>query len=225
MSVQTSKFTIRSRKLGLKLHEARSSAGKSQADCATELGSSVDEFELFETGEQSPSLPELEILASFFGLPLDYFWSEREQSAGDGKKKAAPRQLVGLRQRKLGALLRAARLQAGLTLEQLSEATSLKTGLLESYELGEVPVPFPELEVIAQVLNRPLGDFSSKPSQSGGFQVFSPATREFTQLSPELQAFIAKPINRPYLELAVKLSQLDADRLRSVAEALLAITY
>jgi hypothetical protein len=44
-------------------------------------------------------------------------------------------------------------------------------------------------------------------------------------LSPELQAFIAKPINRPYLELAVKLSQLDADRLRSVAEALLAITY
>jgi hypothetical protein len=43
-------------------------------------------------------------------------------------------------------------------------------------------------------------------------------------LPPELQAFVSQAVNRPYLELAVKLSSMSSEKLRSVAEGLLDIT-
>jgi hypothetical protein len=43
-------------------------------------------------------------------------------------------------------------------------------------------------------------------------------------LPVELQDFVSKPINRPYLEIAHRLSEMPADQLRAVAEGLLAIT-
>ena len=47
---------------------------------------------------------------------------------------------------------------------------------------------------------------------------------DFTDLPLEMQAFISKPINMPYLELAQRLSEMSVDRLRGVAEGLLEIT-
>ena len=44
------------------------------------------------------------------------------------------------------------------------------------------------------------------------------------ELPAELQAFVSQPVNRPYLELAIKLSSMSSDKLRSVAEGLLDIT-
>jgi hypothetical protein len=48
--------------------------------------------------------------------------------------------------------------------------------------------------------------------------------QNFAELSPELQDFLSKPINRPYLELAQRLSEMDVEKLRAVAEGLLEIT-
>jgi len=45
------------------------------------------------------------------------------------------------------------------------------------------------------------------------------------ELPLELRQFVAKPVNRPYLELAMKLSNMSRDKLRSVAEDLLDITF
>jgi hypothetical protein len=47
---------------------------------------------------------------------------------------------------------------------------------------------------------------------------------DFLELSPELQAFVSKPINRPYLELAQRLSEMSVDKLRSVGEGNLEVT-
>jgi hypothetical protein len=49
--------------------------------------------------------------------------------------------------------------------------------------------------------------------------------QKFLDLPPEVQQFVAKPVNRPYLELAMRLSDLSAEKLRAVAEVLLEITY
>ena len=46
----------------------------------------------------------------------------------------------------------------------------------------------------------------------------------FDGLSPELQDFISKPINRPYLEIAQRLGDMSVEKLRTVAEGLLEIT-
>jgi hypothetical protein len=39
-----------------------------------------------------------------------------------------------------------------------------------------------------------------------------------------MQSFVCQPVNRPYLELAMKLSDLSREKLRAVAEGLLDIT-
>jgi hypothetical protein len=43
-------------------------------------------------------------------------------------------------------------------------------------------------------------------------------------LPQELREFVSKPVNRPYLELAQRLSEVSVEKLRSVAEGLLEIT-
>jgi len=48
--------------------------------------------------------------------------------------------------------------------------------------------------------------------------------QQFLELPHELQDFVCQPVNRPYLELALKLSSMPTDKLRSVAEGLLDIT-
>ena len=63
-----------------------------------------------------------------------------------------------------------------------------------------------------------------------GEQVSSGVGLAFTALEElemplDLQVFVSKPINRPYLELAIRLSEMSVDRLRAVAEGLLEITY
>ncbi len=50
------------------------------------------------------------------------------------------------------------------------------------------------------------------------------AGQAFTEMPLELQEFILKPVNQPYLELAQKLSQMSVDKMRDVAEGLLDIT-
>ena len=40
---------------------------------------------------------------------------------------------------------------------------------------------------------------------------------KFQELPEEMRSFISQPVNRPYLELAMKLSEMSKERLRSVA--------
>jgi hypothetical protein len=45
------------------------------------------------------------------------------------------------------------------------------------------------------------------------------------ELPEDVREFICKPVNLPYLKLAMRLSELSVEKLRAVAEGLLEITY
>jgi hypothetical protein len=49
-------------------------------------------------------------------------------------------------------------------------------------------------------------------------------SNSFVDLPQDLQDFVLKPVNRPYLDIAVKLSKMNVDQMRDVAERLLDIT-
>jgi hypothetical protein len=59
----------------------------------------------------------------------------------------------------------------------------------------------------------------------GTWKAQQQAFSKFKELPNELQDFVCKPVNRPYLELAMRLSDLSVEKLRSVAEGLLEITF
>jgi hypothetical protein len=46
----------------------------------------------------------------------------------------------------------------------------------------------------------------------------------FLDLPTEMQEFVTKPVNGPYLEIALKLSGMSVEKLRALGEGLLDIT-
>lgn len=218
------KHSIRAKKLGVLIRDARMTAGRSIADCAAAMGVGVEVYEAFELGDQSPSLPELEFLAYFLDVPLEHFWGEETLTARLEKNRVDIQKLTMVRQKVIGVLLRKARLETQKTLEDVAQAASLPVEDLEAYEYGELPVPVPVLEQLAGVLNRDLREFHDRKGPVGVWFIQKRALQDFKELSPELQEFVSRPINRPYLELAQRLSEMSVDKLRGVAEGLLEIT-
>jgi transcriptional regulator with XRE-family HTH domain len=217
--------TIRARKLGVLIRDARLASGKSLEATAQGSGIPAPSLENYELGESSPSLPELELLAMLLNVPLDHFWGQKIISERSSPLAGVNlEQLAGLRQRKIGILLRQARLNADLELEEVATRVGVSAGELEAFEFGEAPIPIPHLEAISAALNRPLEDFMDKNGPVGAWLSNRHHTQDFTKLSPELQKFVCKPVNRPYLEIAQRLSELSVDKLRAVAEVLLEIT-
>jgi transcriptional regulator with XRE-family HTH domain len=216
---------IRAKKLGVLIRDARLNSSKSVEDCATAIGTSVSIFTEYEFGDQSPSLPEIEILAYYLNVPIEHFWGWDTLSKGSRAPKSLDaNKLLQIRQRMIGTLIRQARQQAMLSLEDLAAKVNLSPQALEALELGAEPVPFPLLETISARLNRSLRDFQDKSGPVGTWVAQQLVVQSLLEMPPELQNFVVKPINQPYLELAQRLSEMSVEKLRAVAEGLLEIT-
>lgn len=225
MTVNPLTLSIRSKKLGVLVRDARLATGKSVEECARAIGVSAGVLDEYELGEKSPSLPELEALAYSFNIPLEHFWGEKTLSRRiEHRLKSNLEQIVALRQRMIGAQVRKARREAGLSLEELAKSAWSSVTLLEAYELGEMPIPLPDLEVLSGLLNCSIKDFQDQRGPVGAWAIEQRNVQEFLTLPPELQDFVSKPVNRPYLQLAQRLSEMSVDKLRAVAEGLLEIT-
>jgi transcriptional regulator with XRE-family HTH domain len=218
-------ITLRTKKLGVLIRDARLASRRSLQDCAEVLGVTKGIFKSYEEGRRALSLPELEILAYFLNLPFGHFWGDRAMS-----EEAPPTepldlpQLISLRQHMIGTQLRHARMAADVSIKSLAEQTGISSRRLNSYELGRRGVPLPELEVIISALNLEIEPFFDQNGPVGQWLTRQKATQRFLDLPADLRDFVSQPVNRPYLELARDLSKLPADRLRSVAEGLLEIT-
>jgi transcriptional regulator with XRE-family HTH domain len=215
---------IRAKKLGVQIRDVRLKTGKSLEDCAMAMGISVDDLIAMEFGERPPTLPELELLAYSLEVPLEHFWSNETLKTSGIEKSVDPAEIIQLRQGLIGDLIHRGRIEAELSIVELAQKTGIATASLQSYEQGDVPIPLPELETLAQVLNNSMENFEDQHGPAGSWFTGQRNIREFQDLPLELQEFVSKPINRPYLELAVRLSELKVERLRALAEGLLEIT-
>lgn len=216
---------IRAKKLGVLIMNARQVSGKSREECAAAIGVTPEVFTAYEMADQSPSLPELEALAYYLKLPLEHFWGRETILSRQNEPEVIPAErLISLRNKIIGATLRQARLQSGLTTAELAIKSGLSAELIEEYELGERPIPLPELENLASALGRTIKDFHDSRGPIGTWIKQQRVMQQIAELSPDLVEFISKPVNRPYLELAQRLSEMSVEKLRAVAEGLLEIT-
>ena len=110
-----SQITIRTKKLGVLIRDARLTARRSVQECAGALGIRKSVFRAYEEGLRAPSLPELESLVFYLELPIDHFWGKQTKSEDTGRiTKLDLSKLLPLRQRKIGALLRQERMKASV---------------------------------------------------------------------------------------------------------------
>jgi transcriptional regulator with XRE-family HTH domain len=226
MSNQTKLLQIRKKKLGLLIFDARKATRRSVEECAEAAGVTVEQFQTYEKGAQSPSLPQLELLALFFNVPVEHFWGRQALSeAGRPEAFQEKDRLVLLRNRVIGTNLRLARANAGLTHQEMAGRTGIAEERISHYESGGAEIPVTELELIANALDTPVERFYDQHGPIGRWRAQQGSVQKFLDLPPDIQQFVAKPVNRPYLELAIRLSELSAEKLRAVAEVLLEITY
>ena len=221
----SSQIALRSKKLGVLIRDARLAARRSPDECARAMGVTRGMLRAYEEGRRAPSLPEIESLAYFLNLPIDHFWGK--SAVSDDALPTEPLdlpQLAQLRQRMIGALLRQERNNASLSIKTLSQETGIPGARIKAYELGERSIPLPELEALVTSLSARVETFFDQSGPIGQWMTEQKSMKQFMQLPPELQGFVCQPVNRPYLELAIKLSSMSSEKLRSVAEGLLDIT-
>ena len=65
------------KKNGVLIQDARISRGLSEQQCADAVGIPLTTFHTWQLGQGSPSLPQLEMLAYFIGVPVSHFWDTK----------------------------------------------------------------------------------------------------------------------------------------------------
>jgi transcriptional regulator with XRE-family HTH domain len=226
MSVNPLAVTIRTKKLGALILDARLVSRRGVAECAEAMGISEALFQEYELGQRAPSLPEIEVLAFFLDIPIDHFWSRTSLSESTTANKLTHVDRLNLlRNRMIGATLRQTRSNANLSPKEITEKIGITETELNAYELGETAVPLPHLEALISALGTHIDFFIDQRGPVGKWMAQQEAFKKFQELPPEAQDFVCEPVNRPYIELARRLSDLNVDKLRAVAEGLLEITY
>jgi transcriptional regulator with XRE-family HTH domain len=214
---------LRSKMLGAMLRKTRKERGKSIKETAALIGTTTGKLSAYERGKKTMSLPELELFAYQFDVPLKYFLKSDLQS---DIWRTIPEAdlLLSLRQKMIGAQLRSHRTEMDISLRKLAKSLNMPPSRLSAYERGTRSIPLNELETLANALGHEIEEYIDRDGPVGEWQQELRAIEMLSKLSPELQDFLSKPVNEPYLRIAKQLSELQVEKLRTVAEGLLEIT-
>lgn len=218
-------YRLRGKMLGVLIRDARLGAARTVEDCARILRVTPDQIEAWEFGDAVPSLPQLEILAYFLDVPVSHFWGAETLQADRATEVDAQTEYMNLRSRMIGVMLRQAREQVGLSVEQLSADVAIPAVKITAYELGEAPVPMHELIAFASALKQNADYFLETESYVGELLATREEWKHFSELPEDLRRFAANPLNLGFIEIALVLSQMPTEKLRSVGESVLNITH
>jgi transcriptional regulator with XRE-family HTH domain len=218
-------WTIRQKITGVLLRQARLDTGKSLKECGQAVGLSSSALSAIEHGRRAISLPELEMLAYYLEVPLEQLLNGSSESQQTPIEALPSNELLALRHRIIGAVLRQARVDQDLNQAELAEKVGVSKRRLSQYELGERPIPLVELEAMAEALDIPIARFLDEGvGPIGEQQQVEREWQQFVKLPPEIRTFVLEPTNLGYVKLAMSLSAAPADRLRDIAASLLDIT-
>lgn len=221
-------YTLRAKKMGVMIKQIRESHDQTEGTCAQWLGLSVNDYRSIEDGETCASLPQIESLSYFMNFPSEILTAlVGEMNTEVSLRPDVNQGLVDLRNKMIAIQVRQKREELGLSLDQLEEKTSIPQLDLGKYEEGLVPIPFCQLHEIVTELGIPLEQFyaTQGPLKHSSTSQSTAEIKTSSALSAELEEFITKPANLPYLELAMRISKMNADKIRGIASSLLEITY
>jgi transcriptional regulator with XRE-family HTH domain len=217
----------RNKIIGVLIRSARLRAGKSVSECAQALSLDPDWLTRAEEGREGVTLPQLESLAHMFRVPLGYLLGEQELLEDPQADRSPPyHEIIILRRKIIGVILRQARHETGRSLDEIAPALGIPPERLARIELGQDEISLVELDMLAEALGISFARFVSEDL----LPLTTPerAQRDmdrFMRLPAEVREFVLKPINIPYLQVAMNLSQMPSDTLRQIASGLLEITY
>lgn len=225
--MNTQLMSIKAKKFGVRLAAFRQKKGLTTEIVSQWTGIPNEKLQGIEQGEFTITLPEIELIALKLGFsPETLIAGELQQPTTAAPDEDTLHQYMGLRNRMIALILRQSRLEQGLSFETAASQCGLEVDELKQFESGSKSIPLPVLESLIAAYQIPMASLISQKNEPEP----SPAPDASSFLSnddlpEEISEFVNNPANLPYLELARKLSELDAAKLRSIAEGLLEITY
>lgn len=217
-------YRLRGKMLGVLIRDARLNAARTIEDCARLLNISPQEFNSWEYGEDVPGLPHLELLAYYLDVPISHFWGQDTLNSDKSERQSAQEEYIKLRDRMIGALLQNAREEANLTIEDIHDATQIPIEVIQSYELGLESIPMHHLSVLSNAVNRRINYFVETSGYVGRLLQMREEWKQFSEMSEEVRAFVANPLNIGFIHIAMSFSKMPTDELRQIAEGMLEIT-
>lgn len=214
------------KKLGIIIKNARLLRKRSVEECAAAIGINPAIYQKFETGESAPSLPQLEVLAYYHDIPIEHFFSSYLE--GDRKVFEEGEDLqrfLTVRTKAIAARLKSYREEKGVPLAKMIANTTLSEEQYLAMEDGRLIIPMMNLQAFMYPLKCSLKEFLAEGGKIGNRYREEKAQTALENVPDELQKFLVNPSNEPYLRLAMHLSSLSAEKLRSIAEGLLEITF
>lgn len=208
---------IRGKLLGVLIRKRRLAAERTLAECASFMGAEPQLIEAWEYGESGPSLPQLELLSQFLNGRESFSAGARPTD------RAIQAEYILLRQRLIGALLRAARRSSDQPLEELSATVRLEASQLKSFEFGEEEIPVGDLTGLAQALRIDMNYFAALPQNMPLPSPFASLSSTPADRESEWREFATESDNLPFIRLAMAFQQIARDDLHRIADALFAI--
>ena len=207
------------------LQGTRLKAGKTKKECAEALGVTVGIYAAYEAGRRDLSLPELEFLAHFLKVPIADFFENQERLV-DEEPPLPREQVVELRQRIIGALLRKARTDKNMPHKDVAELLGVSPRIITQYEFGQKPIPLSNLQEVADALELPMSYFVDEGFGTlGEEELIRNQFARFSELPEDVRRFVINPSNISYIRVAQRLSDMTVGQLRNIAASLLDITY
>jgi len=206
-----------------RIKQIRINNRRSIHDCATILGISKEHYLRFEEGIVSLSLPEIEILANYLGVPPYAFFKDRVIESDPISKlnhKTLP-QFKNLWLKMISAKFSIEREKAGKTLEEIHQNTKIPLSLLQEYEKGDSPIPLDHLLQISDTLSRPIEAFFSQEWLQD-----DNAGRPDDQINwqPEFPDISTKPGNQkdnPYTHMLTAIKKMPKEDQAKIAKIIL----
>lgn len=216
---------IHQKKMGVLVSNARQSANKTTEDCAKALHLSINDYVDIENGCKSLSLPQLETLAYALNIPTGQFLTNKLIEPKNFAADDEYQKMYTIRNKTIATILRQKREARGLSIEMVAAELDLPADLIQQYESGYTEIPLASLEQIAFLLDFSIKELYAQKGTIGRWNRNLDSQKALENLSEEVQKFISNPSNEPYLRLAMHLSEMSAEKLRTIAEGLLEITY
>lgn len=205
-----------------RIHKIRKIKHRNIHDCAAFLNISKEGYLQFEQGSKWLSLPEMELLALYFGVsPAIFFqpdqWeSERLKLLDDHIQP----QFTKLRDKMILAKISSKSHEQSITLEEISEKTGLPQDDLNAYLNGEMSIPLDHLLKVSELIGLTDQDLL-EPVWS------TPADSNFSKSTQQWQPEYVSDKNQeqsepsPFEELTLALQQLSKTDQAEVAKILL----
>ncbi|MRS02473.1 helix-turn-helix domain-containing protein [bacterium] len=225
--MNTQLLSIKAKKFGVRLAAFRQKKGLTTEVLSQWTGISNEKLQSMERGESNVTLPEIELIALKLGFSTETLIDGDLQNLVASKpEEGSLQQYAGLRDRMIALVLRKSRMEQDLAIETVASQCGLQVEELDQYESGRKPVPLPILELLCAAYQIPLLSLlTPKTVDEPASDQMGVRVEPDNDLPEDLAEFIHNPANLPYIELARKLSELDAAKLRGIAQGLLEITY